>query len=115
MIYAARGSLLLPDAADTEKGSGERREQGETPALSRQPSMRPAAPKGLGQGHERPESSREVEMDQEGRRPQSCLASSARFLRPADEGRNPSDKEPHGLQATAHTQLHSPFFLAAGS
>ncbi|CAK0850338.1 unnamed protein product [Prorocentrum cordatum] len=60
MIYAARGSLLLPDAADTEKGSGERREQGETPALSRQPSMRPAAPKGLGQGHERPESSREV-------------------------------------------------------
>ncbi|CAK0850341.1 unnamed protein product [Prorocentrum cordatum] len=103
MIYAARGSLLLPDAADTEKGSGERREQGETPALSRQPSMRPAAPKGLGQGHERPESSREVGSAIE------------IFLRPADEGRNPSDKEPHGLQATAHTQLHSPFFLAAGS
>ncbi|CAK0850334.1 unnamed protein product [Prorocentrum cordatum] len=105
MIYAARGSLLLPDAADTEKGSGERREQGETPALSRQPSMRPAAPKGLGQGHERPESSR-VEMSHAG------ILLDCRLV---PMGWSLLDKEPHGLQATAHTQLHSPFFLAAGS
>ncbi|CAK0850333.1 unnamed protein product [Prorocentrum cordatum] len=93
MIYAARGSLLLPDAADTEKGSGERREQGETPALSRQPSMRPAAPKGLGQGHERPESSREVGSAIEIHRNRTELNR---------RSRNEPCRDPAGLPPRAH-------------